>query len=822
MKGASHLQVLFRLGLLLFAGQLACSLARGVEAAETQPSSSPASNHQDLQETPAEAPVSLGELPDVVARLEIVRADVLKATAPDGAAQAVLGDLDAAYRKALEVRQRMGGLEYDRLLEVSRDAVATQRAIAEAGKTVESTLGRIEDASRRVGALETRFDALAQRAEQVAAPAEIVKRTARCRSELDQLSAQLEKKQGEVLLLLDRVAEVRGVYAALTVETESSVAESRRRFSKLAEEPLWRLGGSSHAWRATEGRLVQEAGRFVEWAKTQAGRLTALSVTFFFGTILLLRRLASRRRRAADEEPQGESPWIHLVPLATGVLVTVLAIAVLSPQAPLIVYQVLWIPAAPAAARIVLTAFGAGNRLLVWTLAFSLMLTPLSAVTTAIPLVNRLILILQTAPLAGALGLELRRRAPWIPVERGRAGGGFQALAGIIMMLSLLGAVAGSLAGWVGFAGILGNGALWTLGGFFLIRAGELVLTGLLERGLESRSAEQVRILREHRALVAQTFKKAIRLAANAAALIVSAQAFGFDTALLKASLAFFRTEWVLGSISISPGAVAAFLLTAGIALPVSRLVEFLLLEEVLPRFGVRRGTAEALSATTRNVVLSLGFVLAAAVAGIDLTKFGFLAGALGVGIGFGLQNIVSNFVSGLILLFERPIQVGDTVDVAGTTGSVTGIGIRASTVRTFDGSEVVVPNADLISKPVTNWTRKDPFRRYEVTVGVAYGSSLENTARALLAAAARTRGVLATPAPEALFLAFGESSLDWTLRAWLKIEEGARVLSDLKQAVSEELGRAGLEVPFPQRDLHVRFAGEDGSHPSGEPHPSR
>jgi small-conductance mechanosensitive channel len=205
---------------------------------------------------------------------------------------------------------------------------------------------------------------------------------------------------------------------------------------------------------------------------------------------------------------------------------------------------------------------------------------------------------------------------------------------------------------------------------------------------------------------------------------------------------------------------------------------------------------------------------VAAGLAGIDLTTFGFLAGALGVGIGFGLQNIVSNFISGLILLFERPIQVGDTVDVSGAAGSVTEIGIRASTVRTFDGAEVIVPNADLISKPVTNWTRSNSDRRFDVAVGVAYGSPLEATAQALLAAARRTAGILSTPPPEAFFQSFGDSSLGWIVRIWTRMDESPRVLSDLKRAMSEELGKAKIEVPFPQRDLHIRSVvpGGDGN----------
>lgn len=247
------------------------------------------------------------------------------------------------------------------------------------------------------------------------------------------------------------------------------------------------------------------------------------------------------------------------------------------------------------------------------------------------------------------------------------------------------------------------------------------------------------------------------------------------------------------------------FFFVLWVASLLSRLLQFLMAEEVLPRLDLRRGTAVAISGATRYLVLLAGFVLASGAAGIDLTTFGFLAGALGVGVGFGLQNIVSNFISGLILLLERPIEVGDAVDVSGAAGTVTQVGIRASTVHTFDGADVIVPNADLISKAVTNWTGSNPNRRFDVPVGVAYGSPLETTAQALLAAARRTPGVLPGPAPEAFLQSFGESSLDWRLRLWVKMEESPKVLSDLKRAVSEELDKAKIEIPFPHRDLHVR-----------------
>jgi small-conductance mechanosensitive channel len=418
-------------------------------------------------------------------------------------------------------------------------------------------------------------------------------------------------------------------------------------------------------------------------------------------------------------------------------------------------------------------------------------------------------MLLQTAPLGVVLALDLYGGR----LSGHAVGSRLWELMKLVawLLVGCLGvAAAGSLLGWVGLSEILSAGALGTLGGIVVIVATYLVASGLLRNLLASGPAQALRMVRENADLVFETCRNTLRVLSLLTAAFLAVRAFGLGIALKKALGTIFDARATLGSVSISAGSLLSFVLVLWIASQVSRLLGFLLAEEVLPRFDLRRGTAVAISGITRYFVLFAGFVLASGAAGIDLTKFGFVAGALGVGIGFGLQNIVSNFISGLILLFERPIQVGDAVDVTGAAGTVTQIGIRASTVHTFDGADVIVPNADLISKPVTNWTGSNPHRRFDVAVGVAYGSPLETTAQALLAAARRTPGVLPGPGPEAYLQKFGESSLDWALRVWVRMDESPKVLSDLKRAVSEELEKEKIEVPFPQRDLHVRSVAPD------------
>jgi potassium-dependent mechanosensitive channel len=217
------------------------------------------------------------------------------------------------------------------------------------------------------------------------------------------------------------------------------------------------------------------------------------------------------------------------------------------------------------------------------------------------------------------------------------------------------------------------------------------------------------------------------------------------------------------------------------------------------------------ISSLLHYAILFLGFLLAVAALGVDLNKMTLLAGAFGVGLGFGLQGVVNNFVSGLIVLIERPIHVGDAVQMGELNGEVRRIGIRATTVRTWEGAEVIVPNASLVSEKVTNWTHSDFLRRMDVPVGVAYGSDPEKMLELLLAVARTHPGVLAEPAPQALFLGFGESALNFELRAWTsRFSQWVAIKSELFVAVYRALRDAGIEIPFPQHEVRLLDGGDD------------
>jgi small-conductance mechanosensitive channel len=200
-----------------------------------------------------------------------------------------------------------------------------------------------------------------------------------------------------------------------------------------------------------------------------------------------------------------------------------------------------------------------------------------------------------------------------------------------------------------------------------------------------------------------------------------------------------------------------------------------------------------------------IGLLIGAGILGISFSSLTLIVGALGVGIGFGLQNIVNNFVSGLILVFERPVQVGDAVQFDQMSGVVTQIGFRASRIRTYSGSEVIVPNGDLVSRQLINWTLSDRRRRLELPVTVAYGSDCELVERTLLQAASGDKEVMVEPQPVAVLENFGPTALEFRLYCWVAdYDVGLHVKNRLNHAIIRGLLEAGVEVPGARREVFM------------------
>ncbi|HYI93599.1 MAG TPA: mechanosensitive ion channel domain-containing protein [Bryobacteraceae bacterium] len=227
--------------------------------------------------------------------------------------------------------------------------------------------------------------------------------------------------------------------------------------------------------------------------------------------------------------------------------------------------------------------------------------------------------------------------------------------------------------------------------------------------------------------------------------------------------------------------------------------------EDVLSRFKLQRGIPALISASIYYVLLVCVFLTAVNAAGVKLDKFTLLTGAVGVGLGFGLQNVVNNFASGLILQFERPINVGDSLDVGTISGTVSRIGFRSSTIVTAQGAEVIIPNATLVSGQVTNWTLHQTCRRVEIPVRTTYNADPKHVNELLLNIATKNTDVVKEPPPISIFKGFGENALEFELMLWTLYATHQQVRSEVAMSIYSALANASIEIPLPQREIHVR-----------------
>jgi small-conductance mechanosensitive channel len=256
----------------------------------------------------------------------------------------------------------------------------------------------------------------------------------------------------------------------------------------------------------------------------------------------------------------------------------------------------------------------------------------------------------------------------------------------------------------------------------------------------------------------------------------------------------------------ITPASLIIFALIVLASVFVTRVFTRLVFDRLLKKLHIKEGVRYTLRRLTEYVCILVGIIIAFQFVGIDLSGLAVIFGLLSVGIGFGLQNVTANFVAGLVLLFERPIKIGDRITVGEVEGDVEEISLRATKIRTLNNISIIVPNSQFVTSNIVNWSYGDLRIRLDIDVGVSYGSDLEVVLASLKEVALENPKVLKEPEPDVLLRDFGESSWNMRLRLWIDNPQGHHgIRSDINCAIVRKFRDKGIEIPFPQRDLHVR-----------------
>jgi small-conductance mechanosensitive channel len=345
-----------------------------------------------------------------------------------------------------------------------------------------------------------------------------------------------------------------------------------------------------------------------------------------------------------------------------------------------------------------------------------------------------------------------------------------------------------------------------TLVGLLLVIS-TLVLVGLLHLAIDGNFLKRFLFIRKRHQLLKRRIMTISMLVVSFLWLNYILQILRINEFVYQFIQSLLGRTIALGTISFSIGGVLLFFFIIWLSVMVSDMIKAVLDDDVLSKVSLKKGVPRMISVIVRFSIISAGLFLAVGAVGMPLNQLTIILGAFSVGIGFGLQNVVNNFVSGLILLFERPVQIGDTVEVNNLIGQVKSMGIRSSNIRSFDGAEVVVPNANLISNEVINWTLSDKKRRIEVFSGVAYGSDVHRVKEILMGILNRHPDILKEPAPLVLFNDLGESSLDFRLLFWTdNYDKWIVIKSEVIFEIYDALNAAEIKIPFPQRDLHINI----------------
>lgn len=669
----------------------------------------------------------------------------------------------------------------ENLRELELQVVPVRRELAAAALQLERDL-------RELGALATLWTrTLAEPDADI--PPEILERARETRRALEAGHKNLLDEQALVLALQARVADITSAIAELRDTHVASGGRALLRLFRQDAAPVWTgdfwTGLAGGVAPRTTAHLAQKLADLRDYLQEQQRNVLIhlLLVGAIVAALMVVR--AQVGRLTGSDRGLETKRAVFEMPVVTALLLALLLNDWIYPSPPPVFSVLLGLISAP-----VLYLF---TRRLVEAEVFPLfrlviaffVAEQLRSAIAGLPGINRLFLLLESLIILLLLlrfGLHWAQRAGEPITRRGTMVGLLIARAMLVVALAVL--LAG-VAGFAALADFLMRGALFSAYLAIALYAMTRAIRGVVQALLHVPPLSFAAGVRRHREDIAARIGAWLGWAALAYWMIFTLQAFGLLGLAEGWAVSWWEASWQIGSLQVSVSAVLLFILIFGVTYLISRLVRFFLQEEIFSRVHLDRGLSHTVSTTVHYLILVIGFALALSATGIDMTRFAIVAGALTVGIGFGLQNIVNNFVSGLIVLFERPVKVGDTIQLGDVVGRVLRIGIRATVIESTSGAAVIIPNGKLISDQVVNWTLSGQSRQVAVPVIAKAEFSADEVKALLLGVAARHQSVLEMPAPEVLLLKRNVDTLEFELRVWTQaLDQWVLIRSDLIAAI--------------------------------------
>jgi potassium efflux system protein len=787
-------------------------LAQILAGAQTPPPrpASPASPPAASQTAPSPAAPQPIPVPDIAARAEDALGEIrqlenrLRVEDVMDAAAAAIPPLEreTAYRQR-EMRQLKNlnpSLETvqeveQELHDIELRVAPIMRELTRAALQLDRDLKELE----RIGAT---WNATIEAAVAAAAPEEVLGRAKDLNRALTQAKKSVLDSRAKVLALQGQATDIgtklTEMRSLLAIVSERAVTRLLYRDSP----PLW--GGAF--WESSIGSFSGEASDNLQnqlyaindYLRAHA-REFVFHLLFFLALAVTMSAVRARISGAAGGNPEGPRPrQIFDMPMVSAMLFAMLLSGWFYPSPPRALMVLIGVLAAGPLLVFARRLVDARIYPLLYALVIFYLLDRVRILFAPLPGLHRVALLLEVLSLILFFVAWLRRKQDML--DPAQQQGFAWHVIGVGIRSALLLAIvvlASCMGGYMRFADLLMRSLLASV--YAAVVLYTLTREGVVQGLLQMPPISFLAGVRRHRAHIAMRINRWLTWVAFLFWFVWTLRAPGFLQQAADLAQAGWKLSWSLGSLTLAVSDISLFIFILWSTYVISRLSRFLLEEEIFSRVRLDRGLPYAVSTSVHYVILVSGLVLAATAVGLDTTKFTIVAGALTVGVGFGLQNIVNNFVSGLIVLFERPVKVGDTIQIDDVIGRVQHIGIRATIVHSTSGAQVIIPNGKLISDRVTNWTLTSQLRQIAVPVITKPDINVGQLKSVLLDIARANGQVLETPAPEVLFIKRGVDQFEFELRVWTgDLDAWLQVRSDLITAINDALEHRELPAQAP------------------------